>query len=343
MRWCLTLFATLLAVSLSAPQAGATDIKLRKLKVYSRNVYLGADLNPVLAAQTPEQFIEAANNALTDVALNAFPVRAQALVAEIARFRPQLIGLQEVFNYTVNGANLPAPSPFQDYLALIEDELAAAGLDYQVVGTVVNLNLALPLDVTGDGQPELVGVTDRDVILARGDVPATAVQLCATPSADGCNYSVNLPLDLPDPLPDSFVFRGYVAVDADLNGATVRFVNTHLEVQGPLNGFDISGVQAAQAQELLAVLEAQTPKKRPIILVGDINSAPNDAFPAPYAQISGATYRDTWDTNLLRFLNPDGFTCCQDSDLDNALSVLDERIDVVFVRNHFGFLPFSVL
>ncbi len=45
-----------------------------------------------------------------------------------------------------------------------------------------------------------------------------------------------------------------------------------------------------------------------------------------------AGYIDFWDRNLLRAYDPDGFTCCQLSDLSNAESILDSRIDLIFVK-----------
>jgi len=110
-----------------------------------------------------------------------------------------------------------------------------------------------------------------------------------------------------------------------------RFVNTHLEPFVPfLNSF--------QTQELIGVIDfLNSLDPRRTILVGDINSDPRSVtdptnFLNPsYALLTSAGYVDTW---LLRSgpTRP-GFTCCQNSDLLNAQSVLDERIDVVFVRN----------
>jgi hypothetical protein len=73
----------------------------------------------VLAA-TPEDFLAAAEAVLAQIAANDFPERAAALAEEIAERRPDLVGLQEVCDLTLDGAN-GAP-PFRDHLV---DLLAA--------------------------------------------------------------------------------------------------------------------------------------------------------------------------------------------------------------------------
>lgn len=139
--------------------------------------------------------------------------------------------------------------------------------------------------------------------------------------------------------------RGWVGVDATVGGKDYRFVDTHLEVQRP-DGTDASSiVQALQAAELIQVLAASTPPSQSLIVVGDINSSPEDPiipnptqpnpFPPPfdlliippYTQLAGSGYTDAWD---LRPGNVPGFTCCQLDDLSNMKSILDERIDVIF-------------
>ena len=122
-------------------------------------------------------------------------------------------------------------------------------------------------------------------------------------------------------------------------------MNTHLEERAqdimpedpdPL----ISAIQALQAQELVGILSDET---LPTVVVGDFNSDPRDPVISdpglpfdivpPYKQMLFNGYSDAWRLNLLKFLNPDGFTCCQDERLNNSISALDDRIDFIFVRN----------
>jgi hypothetical protein len=76
--------------------------------------------------------------------------------------------------------------------------------------------------------------------------------------------------------------------------------------------------------------------------VGDFNSPPTDPGDSPYKIIRAAAYADTWKQNILKSRIPMGFTCCQDSNLTNNESLLDDRVDLIFVKNNFGVLPFSL-
>jgi endonuclease/exonuclease/phosphatase family metal-dependent hydrolase len=303
-----------------------------EITVMTRNLYLGADLAPVTAATTPEEFLSAAQTALVQIARNNFPERAQALAAEIVEKKPHLVGLQEVYNFTFNGFN--GPPPFRDHLADLMTELSAQGADYRVAATVKNLDVLIPLGGNA------VGVTDRDVILARGDVATAVVPVALSgcrSSIDGCNYQIVATATTP--LGDIASERGFVAVDATVGGMPVRFVNTHLEQPGseldPTNPL-ASIFQAAQAFELVSILAGfPNPLDAKTVVVGDINSSPLDQIHTvgpytivpPYIQLVGAGYTDAW---TLRPGDPAGFTCCQAEDLLNFDSILKDRRDVTF-------------
>ena len=59
----------------------------------------------MILAQTPEAFIQAATAALRQIAANDFPRRAKALAKEVLLTHPDVIGLQEVFDFELNGQN----------------------------------------------------------------------------------------------------------------------------------------------------------------------------------------------------------------------------------------------
>jgi endonuclease/exonuclease/phosphatase family protein len=337
---CLSVLALLCALLVS-PLAYAQPLQFGALTVYTRNLYIGTDFAPVLAAvQDTPNLRAVAQAAFEDIARTNFPRRAEALAAEIEALQPHLIGLQEVFNFTLNGAhNTP---PFVDYLETLLAALTARGLHYRVAAVVNNIDLTFRFDLMPPAGDELIEVVDRDVILARSDVPTTVAAFPCTTTypdhtpADGCNYTVLLPLVLPAPFPPSAVFRGFVGVDAVVDGATYRFVTTHLEVQAVG-----TAIQQAQAAELVGTIGLATPPHRPIILVGDFNSAPTEPAGAVYDIIRAAAYADTWQHNSVTSPTLDGFTCCQASDLTNDVSLLDRRIDHIFVKNNLGVLPFS--
>jgi endonuclease/exonuclease/phosphatase family metal-dependent hydrolase len=208
--------------------------------------------------------------------------------------------------------------------------------------------LGIPIFLA-DGTWIFIGVVDRDVILARSDVDYEVVdfttlqgldpRLCEFASADGCNYAAAAPANIPPGIP-VHIERGFVGINATLNGESFRFVTTHLETRlesaGPTGRF----FQTAQALELkatLQVLDAVDPG-RTTLVVGDFNSDPRDAeetpgLTPPY-QIFADDYTDAWTlrpgTATGKGAPLLGYSCCQDEDLANPRSNLYERIDLIF-------------
>lgn len=339
-----------LALLASAP-AMAQD----SIDVMTQNQYLGADLTPVIAAPDAAAFNRAVLDVIGQIADNDLPARARALAKLIAQREPELVGLQEVFAFICedlpehNGFGCSHPSiagAVNDHLALTEAALLDIGADYVVAATVQNINIQIPVDTDLDGDFNiLVTIVDRDVILAHGDLAYTQVlysDFCVRPSADGgpgCNYEIVATAD-DAALGPIVIERGWVGIDVTIDGKDYRFVNTHLEGKRP-DGTDASSiVQALQAAELIQVLESSTPPGASLIVVGDINSSPDDPiianptmlspFPQiipPYKQFVRSGYTDAWD---LRPGHQPGYTCCQLKDLSNMQSIHEERIDVIF-------------
>jgi len=341
-----------------------------KIDVMTMNQYLGADLDPIVTAETPAEFNDAVVTALEIVAANDIPSRAITLAELVSRRLPDLVGLQEVFIFGCLDLGPPAPNngcenprirnAFNDHLSLTLAALADQGESYVPVATVENFNttnvIVPPLPFPGipfviDGYPAVANILDRDVILARADLASTAsavdysafqpLGICTKASADGCNYQVVATATLPGGT-ELAIERGFVGVDITIDEMDYRFVDTHLEVQRP-DGTELSSiVQAAQAQELIGTLSATTPPGRALVVVGDINSSPDDelifvplplppGFPPvivpPYTQLVESGYTDAWN---LRPGDLPGYTCCQDDDLSNHRSEHGERIDTIF-------------
>jgi endonuclease/exonuclease/phosphatase family metal-dependent hydrolase len=325
-----TLVSLGLSLSLVAvyQEAGARDT----LVVMTQNQYLGADFADVVTAPDPVALNQAVLEALAQIQANNFPERAQALAEEIADHQPEVVGLQEVFSFTLNGQH--GAAPYRDHLTDTLHALNALGASYVAVASVQNTQLTLPVDFNGDTVPDAaVGVTDRDVILVRNDILASAVpfsQVCAQPSQDdgpGCNYQVFASTESID------IKRGFVGVDVTVEGRPYRVVNTHLELRDidPTNPL-AAAIQAAQAAELIGTLQATTPVGRTIVVLGDFNSSPEHTslpippFLTPYQQLEAYAH-DTW---LLRPGNAPGLTCCQQENLLNQQSELYERVDLIF-------------
>ncbi|MDH4054164.1 MAG: hypothetical protein OEW73_02085 [Gammaproteobacteria bacterium] len=313
------------------------------IKVMTQNQYLGADLGPVIAA-TPEQYPFAIVDALQAIAINNIPERAKSLAASIADRQPHLVALQEVYAFEctslVPGFDACAAfaGAFNDHLALTQTALSDMGSDYEVVAILQNLTIpALPVFLPGiQGPAMIVSVVDRDVILARGDVTASAAGIpCIkpAPASDGCHYQAVA--TVPTPLGNITVERGFVAVNAMVKDENYLFVNTHLEVRMLGDSADSTALQPLQASELngtLAAYLSYLPEAPRVILAGDFNNGPANVplapyfIPTAYQQLSGA-FTDIWN---LRPGKPKGFTCCQAADLLNDPSSLYERIDIVF-------------
>ncbi len=347
------------AASLAAAHPPQPVPRPDQIRVMTRNQYLGADLTPVILAQTPAEFFAAAQAALAQIAANDFPYRAQALAREVRNTQPDVIGLQEVFAFSLNG-QFPGP-PFVDHLQTTLDALASLGQPYQVAASVQHLDVSLPIDVTGDGAPELVRVLDRDVILVRSGISATKLAgsflaggLCGVPipnpapvppfpavlqstdSEDGCNYAVLAQVN--SPVGPIVIQRGFVGVDVRVRGRDYRVVDTHLEVRSPDPTNPASAIiQFLQSVELVGTLQVTTPAGRTLVALGDFNSAPVDTplgpIVPPYQVIAGSGYTDAWDVNRIAFFDPEGFSCCEQSDLANSVSQHSERIDLVFVKD----------
>jgi endonuclease/exonuclease/phosphatase family metal-dependent hydrolase len=334
--------AIVLAIMISPVNSGAIS---GEITVMTRNMYVGIDIFAVAEA---EDFETAATNALFTAAAR-YRARVNTLAAEIAETKPHLVALQEVYSFTLNGYNLGPPYPFIDFLGDpagagegLLSAIATLGADYYVAASVKNVDIPFHLPGLGD-----VRATDRDVILARWDVAAEAVdlsELCRV-SEDGCNYGGMFHPILPPIIPEFeiVVERGVVAVHAVVDGLPLLFVNTHLETKEFGTGFGLPHgfFQALQGIELIQLLHTLNDGSMPIIVAGDFNSDPRDdySYPLgpfklapPYRQLVDAGLLDAW--LLHRPGNPRGFTCCQDEDLLNQRSALDERVDLIFISEN---------
>jgi hypothetical protein len=291
----------------------------KAVAVMTRNLYLGSDLAPVLRAQSPLALLMGASQMWATIQASDFPARAGALAREIEATRPALVGLQEATLYRVQvpSDNVgPQPTPATmvryDFLALLLDSLAARGLDYRAAATAWNFDAELPAFVA----PGVLGdvrLTDRDVILARGDV--------ATSDARTGLFVARVPIRVGGTNgPMLFIPRGWASVVAEVDGRTFRFVDAHLETEG------FGPVQVAQGRELVALLAAEP---LPTVLVGDMNSDALGGSTPTYAELRAAGFADAWSQ-----ARPDdpGLTCCHDERLREE-TPFHSRIDLVLFRD----------
>lgn len=294
-----------------------------EVRVMTRNLYLGADLTPVVAAVAagdPDAIVAATSEAFAAVVATDFAARAEALADEIVAADPDLVALQEAALWRVQpDADTFGPSPTPatavawDFVALLRDALAARGVDFDVVGSVDEADVELPAYDPATSSLFDVRFTDRDVVLARaGDARVRPV---------GAG-TFSLALDLGGGV---VVPRGWVAVDVELTHRTVRVVATHLE--------DASeDLQRAQAAELLS---GPAGVAGDVVVVGDLNTDANRVG-------SAATYDDLLaagfgDARLAAGRRPaEGATWGHDAALVDPSSVLSQRLDLVLLRGALG-------
>jgi endonuclease/exonuclease/phosphatase family metal-dependent hydrolase len=309
---------------LPALPADASARHRASLVVMTQNLYLGSSLAPALTATSPTGFVAAVVQIYTTVQYTNFPARAEAIADEIAANKPDLVGLQEVTNWTTTGVNSP---PGYDFLAILQAAIGNHGLDYSVAAVSNNASIGpVPLALPGCVQPGptitcTVQLNDRDVILVndhtrrlRWDNPRT-----------GRYHAQQV---LPSPVGPLSFDRGWASIDARLHGHPFRFTTTHLETE------NFPATQQAQATEFLA----GPGRGGTIIAVGDFNSAADGSTTTSYRQLTAPSkFRDTWNDERVLAL---GSTCCQVSNtpplapgaLNNPTSTLRSRIDLILSR-----------
>lgn len=297
--------------------------------VMSRNLYVGTDLQPIIDAiiiGDELQVVQAVTAGWQQVLATDFQERAEVLADEIVDNSPILVGLQEVALWRT-GAPLDPAEATQvefDFLDILIDELAERGLSYEAVAVSTNFDA----ETTGFVDPfnatslRDIRLTDRDVILARSDLPASQLKLS---NAMAGTFSTNVTV----PAGDGFleITRGWTSVNAKIRGQEFRFINTHLELDlGPA----APPIQYLQTLELLA---GPANTQLPVVLVGDFNARAEPGV-LVYETLVGAGFEDVW-----ALTNPGeaGGTCCHDADLRNEVVDFDEgRIDLILFRGNVG-------
>ena len=298
----------------------------RAVTVMTRNLYVGSDLGPVLAAPDFPAVVAAVSAIFASAQATDMPGRMEAIADEIARARPDLIGLQEAALWRTGAFTPPFRTPATtvafDFIELLVHALAARGLHYDVAATTINLDAQLP-GFTSNGLEE-IRLTDRDAILVRRGGDGPLLRWSPADVVTG-NFATNVTLPSPG-LGAITIPRGFAAIDVIIGETAVRFLTTHLETVS-------AAVQVAQAQELLAGPGTTT---LPLILVCDCNSSASgtglDVTPT-YDALIAAGLDDSWTDKHGR---APGFTCCQAADLQNLPSALDERIDLILLRGDVG-------
>jgi hypothetical protein len=277
----------------------------RRVVLMTQTIFVGADVDAVLLAlgtPDPDDDFPALLGAIETLQRTDFPTRAAALASEIQRARPHAVGLQEISIIEIVlppfGLNLQI-----DFLPILQQALAARGLNYQVAAQVQNI----------DASPAPgVRLVDYDVLLVDAD-------RVTVNSASGHNFAANV-----GPIaPGVSLIRGWVVANVTIEGSAYTIVSTHPEPDLGANSF--AQLRAAQIGEIAASLGTTAP----VVVMGDLNDDPGSPM---YQVLTGAGFTDAW-----RALRPgvQGLTCCHETDLSDLIPRFDERVDYVFARG-FG-------
>jgi hypothetical protein len=340
--------AALAAIGLVAP-AASQGANPARVKVMTRNLYLGADLSAGTSATSFQELTNAAGQILNQVDANQFGTRAKGLAQEIVNRNPDLVGLQEAALWrdapcTDNPLEKTATHvrPQGNFLGLLLHELNDGVQRYRLVISQPEFDFQIWANTDGDestGEPfgcDIEGrLTMRDAILARVDRVETS-------NPKGGHFDTLLQVT-PGGFPVD-VTRGWTRVNAKVRGTDklsptpmFRFVNTHLEAfdnqasNHTNQGTDVGNgeVREAQAKELIAP-GGPAAGTLPVILLGDLNSdtrtwiKPGDALAHKALVHGGFRERSTYDP----------LSCCLDADIlavgqGADVSQFDHKVDHV--------------
>ncbi len=283
------------------------------VKVMTRNVYLGANLDGIVGAKSPAEAFAAVEAAWAQVQANDFRVRARAIAREIAQVKPDVVGFQELALYRTQTPPdftvTPAATVALDYVAELRRALAARRLRYRFVVAGAATDAEFP-----SGNPPALDIrmTLRDALLVRVDR-----RLKVRRVARGL-YEANVPF-----FGGLIVARrGWVSADVTLAKRTFHVVDTHLE------SFN-DAAQVAQGRELAA---GPARSRLPTVLLGDFNSRADGSSTPTYANLLAGGFADAWPQARPGDI---GLSCCHTNDLREAGGPFYSRIDLALVRNGF--------
>ena len=265
--------------------------------VATYNLYLGADLSLVLGDRETAELAFNLDEVQRQLLATAFDQRVALVADAIAEHAPDLVGLQEVCTWTLEGATL------WDFGKLLADALADREVKYDVVCEIRTFGGSALLAADA-GLPGTISLSGSNVVLRRADSPVHVDQVGSGLFGEALDVR-SLNTD------DLAISRGWCGAACEVDGRPFAFVNTHTEA------YDAAS-RNQQRDELLAAAAGWA---GPLVVVGDFNAQPADVgMPEEFL--------DAW---AVRGDGP-GLTCCQAPDLGNPESLLFERIDYVWVR-----------
>jgi endonuclease/exonuclease/phosphatase family metal-dependent hydrolase len=315
---------------LSSLLAGAQPQQGRSVRIMTQNMNIG-NLGTITRA-TPDRLPAAFAQFYTETVATKPKERAASIAKEIKNAAPDLVALQEVgilrkgSGATPNDPKIPATEVAHDQLQLLRAALSDAGEHYDTVAIVPNTDVQFSSTLDF-----VVRITDRTVILAR----ASSNRLKLS--------NVQVEQFLRQPIVSSQLTGrfGWGSVDVEVGDRRFRFASTHLtpvELSQP----ELIAIQKAQASELIqSAGKPDLPggSVLPVVYAGDFNTVAGlDTYKI---LVDNSSRIDAWLKKNPMASCPEprpagdhdrsGCTCCQDPHLNNPMSQLDHRVDLVIV------------
>jgi endonuclease/exonuclease/phosphatase family metal-dependent hydrolase len=311
------LLSALLAAAAVLPAFAATPVTVT---VMTRNMYFGANLDPILAATDVASLAQGTAAVYDQIQKTGFAARAAKVADEIAAGRPDLVALQEVSLWRTGPLlSPPATDVLYDQLDLLLSALAQRKLHYGVIAMQHLVDAEAPVPTANID----LRLTDRDVILANLDLPQAVFDW-----TNAQTHRYQAIFGIGSPVLGQFTMpRGWLSVDIVMQGVKFRLAATHLESTYP--GIpDGQKAQEAQAAELAASLAGLDV---PVIVIGDFNS---NAEPGPEQTASLRTFLLAGFADAWRSAHPGdpGLTWPVVAEDSGSPATPLERIDLVLTR-----------
>jgi hypothetical protein len=297
-------------VLITPSMATAEDTHNTVFSVMTRNMDLGSDYGPALAAHDPQSFAHGVATIYNEIVASNIAERAAGIAREIQETMPTVVSLQEVSlvqRFVWTGTQGPFIDQI-DQLAVLRTALAQLGLSYSLALEVHELDIAAPSDAG-----YLLRIRDSEAILVRSDLPASIL----TVSNPQIGHYTHL-LSFQTPVGIVTAITGWASIDITAMGSTVRVIDTHLESRS-------ASIAAAQANELLI---GPVVTNLAIVVAGDLNSGPGTTTGA--YDVIAAAMTDTWSATKP---NDPGLTLpLHGEDFFPYETSPDRRIDLIFTR-----------
>jgi hypothetical protein len=265
-----------------------------------------------VTATNLEQFLIAVGETFTQVQETKPLERMHAVADQIAVATPTLVSLQELAQwftapYDPVSGTCGATTLVFDMLAELLKALADKGVSYFPV-QAQQFSLPLVPGILPGGGFLCGGMVNNNAVLVRSDLDPTKFNLKGTQSGQfAAKFTVTTPVGKVE-VPSAWVY-----VDASFNGTSFRFIDTHLDTNSALHRLQADELRAGPANASI-----------PVIVAMDSNSKPQQD--PTYSDFITAGWADAW---VKTSRNSAGLTCCQSEFVDNPVSTLSERIDLV--------------